>query len=232
MLLNSQQQNNNNVVGSSSNNKTNVIKKAVLIPVNTGQAQAPPIQQSQVNTMQMIPSSSSSTAHQMVVGDKKPSNERLQNPTIRFELSLEKPTSDEFNEFNYNKLALKALKQLKKKSDKLKRASNPSEFVNLTKNDFSRLDGSGELRVERANVSRLLLVYRKKLILSKKLDSVDDGLNESSTMPPDVDVDDENNSDSEMSSGLDNENFNSKKKYKVKAIKISRYIYHLFSTIY
>ena len=39
-------------------------------------------------------------------------------PTIRFEIKLEKPSSEQFSELNYNKLVVKALKIVKKRSKK------------------------------------------------------------------------------------------------------------------
>lgn len=51
-------------------------------------------------------------------------------PTIRFELKLEPPTSDQFSEYNYNKLVVKTLKIIKKKS----RPSKSSKYyINFQK---------------------------------------------------------------------------------------------------
>ncbi len=44
-------------------------------------------------------------------------------PTIRFELNLEPPTSEKFSEFNYNKLVVKTIKIVKKKSKAAKSTS-------------------------------------------------------------------------------------------------------------
>jgi hypothetical protein len=52
------------------------------------------------------------------IGKKKKASNLM--PTIRFELNLEPPTSDKHSEFNYNKLVVKTLKLVKKKSKQSK----------------------------------------------------------------------------------------------------------------
>lgn len=52
------------------------------------------------------------------VGKKKKAANLM--PTIRFELNLEPPTSDKCSEYNYNKLVVKTIKLVKKKSKQSK----------------------------------------------------------------------------------------------------------------
>lgn len=76
-------------------------------------------------------------------GERKAAR-RLQIPTVRFEIPLEKPTTDEFNEFNYNKLVLKAFKSLKRKSSSVK---NENDMVAIEKKDFEMLDMNYMLKI-------------------------------------------------------------------------------------
>lgn len=52
------------------------------------------------------------------VGKKKKAANLM--PTIRFELNLEPPTSDKCSEYNYNKLVVRTIKLVKKKSKQSK----------------------------------------------------------------------------------------------------------------
>ncbi len=74
----------------------------------------------------------SNTAQSFVDGKtdlkKKKSTDLM--PTIRFELKLEPPTSDQFSEFNYNKLVVKTLKIVKKTS-KSSKSSNFSFLIEI-----------------------------------------------------------------------------------------------------
>ena len=84
--------------------------------------------------------------------DKKlAASRRLQVPSIRFDVSLEKPTSEVFSEFNYNKLVLKALKTLKRKAKKTK--TNESgvggDLVVLGKKDCDKLDPDFQLAMNK-----------------------------------------------------------------------------------
>lgn len=184
----------------STNPTTITAKKAVLIAITTQQKiEAPP------PTIQSNPA--------MAV-EKKSQQNQLNLPTIRFELAINEPSQETFSEFNYNKLALKTLKQLKRKSDKVKSQKSNNEnggnvsnkFVSLTNKDCGKLDKNGELRVEKVNIRRLLSIYRKKLILSRKLDTCgqDEDLNESLTtqLGPEGELDElsDEDDDSAMSS--------------------------------
>lgn len=91
--------------------------------------------------------------------DKKlAASRRLQVPSIRFDVALEKPTSEVFSEFNYNKLVLKALKTLKRKAKKSKTnnestggggAGVGSDLVVLGKKDCDKLDPDFQLTMNK-----------------------------------------------------------------------------------
>jgi hypothetical protein len=130
--------------------------------------------------------------------DFKKKKVRTQLPTVRFELSMKKPSSDAFTEYNYNKLMLKALKTLKKKSkkkrklekrqkrdeemekkDELNESDNKSKeskqdlenvktFDKLEPNDLKIL--SSEFEVERDRIRELVSNFREKIILAKEFD--------------------------------------------------------------
>ncbi len=57
-------------------------------------------------------------------------------PTIRFELDLEPPTSEKFSEFNYNKLVVKTIKIVKKKSKSVQAATSKCAFLYVNNNLF------------------------------------------------------------------------------------------------
>ena len=91
-------------------------------------------------------------------------------PTIRFELKLEKPSSEYFPEFNYNKLVLKSLKALKKKSKKAKPEEGETKTgsISIDKEDLSILDK--RFNIEKDRIKELLSTIRKKIVLDTELD--------------------------------------------------------------
>jgi hypothetical protein len=119
--------------------------------------------------------------------DSKKKKPRQILPTIRFELNIDEPSSEKFTEFNYNKLAVKAFKTLKKKNKsenkKEKKNANPNEPAplvrRLTRNELDIIDD--ELVVKKELIDELLLTFRKKIALSKGLDEDEDRFNDSQT---------------------------------------------------
>lgn len=82
--------------------------------------------------------------------DKKlAASRRMQVPSIRFEVPLEKPTSETFSEFNFNRLVLKTLKTFKRKAKRAAKSSgNTNESggaVALGKKDCEKLETNYEL---------------------------------------------------------------------------------------
>lgn len=121
-----------------------------------------------------------------LAGTSKKKKRRQELPTIRFDLNISKPSQDKFSEFNYNKIVLKTYKLLKKKSIKLKKQLKKSQKqstggdqqatveairnLSLTRGEYGNLDRTNEFKLDKARVDEMLSVYRKKLILSKRLD--------------------------------------------------------------
>jgi len=142
---------------------------------------------------------------------KKKKIQRLENPTIRFELEIEKPTSETFTQYNYNKLVLKTYRLLNKRKKievkrekKMKRLgqSVPDEEapngaknkeICLRKDDLNILEN--ELKVERAQIRELLSEYQKKVIISKELENEDGLLNAPQMFDQEDHDDDEDNDD-------------------------------------
>lgn len=152
--------------------KSNAVKKAILIPVNPPSTpQMPMVAAATVAVVAAATATatatkaSTSTSSQQInkqlqqqqqqsspttMAPTKHKSQRLKVPTLRLELNLDKPSSESFNEFNYNKLALKAFKQLKRISDKLKKSSNKDvDYVKMSKNECKKLDENCELIVNR-----------------------------------------------------------------------------------
>jgi hypothetical protein len=142
---------------------------------------------------------------------KKKKAQRVQNPTIRFELEIEKPTSETFTQYNYNKLVLKTYRLLNKRKKvevkrekKLKRlgqlaneqdeGENKKEIL-LGKDDLNILEN--ELKVERAHIRELLSEYQKKVIISKELENEDGLLNAPQMFDQDDHDDDEEDNEEE-----------------------------------
>lgn len=78
----------------------------------------------------------------------------MQVPSIRFEVPLEKPTSETFSEFNFNRLVLKTLKTFKRKAKRAAKSGsgNTNEsggatagLVTLGKKDCEKLETNYEL---------------------------------------------------------------------------------------
>lgn len=112
--------------------------------------------------------------------DKK--KNQIEPTSIRFELKIEKPSSEKFCEFNYNKLCLrtfKAMKKIEKKSnDEISEDSNMPRLTTITKKDLSIIDDN--FQIEKKRIKKLLATFRQKIILSKKMDCKDgDDSNES-----------------------------------------------------
>lgn len=116
---------------------------------------------------------------------KSKTKTRLDLPTIRFNVKLEKPSAEQFNEFNYNKLLVKALKhskhqlRLEEKSGGRENegtddngAEKSTKMVIKSDDEFSLLDGSFE--IERDEVRSLLRTYRDKLVLGKHMADMED----------------------------------------------------------
>lgn len=98
-------------------------------------------------------------------------------PTIRFELKLEPPTSEKCSEFNYNKLAVKTIKIVKKKTKSCRNSGSDDvqkKVQSIAKNDLSIL--SGDFFLEKCKISALLSHYRKKVILSKEEETNENNL--------------------------------------------------------
>merc|ERR1712204_6599 len=92
---------------------------------------------------------------------------------------LEPPTSDQFSEFNYNKLVVKTLKIVKKKSKSSKsevsdmdEAQRKSQSIN--KNSLSILEN--DFILEKCKILSLLSHFRKKVILSKEEETNENNL--------------------------------------------------------
>jgi hypothetical protein len=108
-------------------------------------------------------------------------------PTIRFEIKLEKPSSEQFSELNYNKLVVKALKIVKKRSKKSSHTTTIEQtdatttttkkktITTVNKNDLSILDD--ELCLEKEKIKDLLSTFRKKIVLSNENILLDDDNN-------------------------------------------------------
>ena len=139
-------------------------------------------------------------------------------PTIRFEIKLEKPSSDQFCEYNYNKLVVKTLKMVKKKSKKvipsndLDATLKKKAITTVNKNDLSILDD--EFRLERDKIKDLLSTFRKKIILSNENILLDDenGVNQS-------DLNAESNTAQSIADSLSNDSCTVRKKTKKKPKK-------------
>ena len=100
-------------------------------------------------------------------------------PTIRFELKLEEPSSEQFCEFNYNKLVVKTLKIIKKKSRSNKTAvseagSMEKNFQIINKSNLGILED--EFKLEKCKINELLSTFRKKVVLSKEEESNENNL--------------------------------------------------------
>jgi hypothetical protein len=137
----------------------------------------------------LISTTSNNTCNNMGFGENKNDLKKKRVPdllpTIRFELKLEQPSSEQFSEFNYNKLVVKTLKIIKKKSKLsskcLKSLNNNADnntdqdqeqkqlekkFQTINKNNLSILDS--ELKLEKTKIGSLLSTFRKKVVLSKE----------------------------------------------------------------
>ncbi|RNA33401.1 ubinuclein-1 isoform X1 [Brachionus plicatilis] len=102
--------------------------------------------------------------------DTNKKKNQIDFPSIRFELKLERPSSDKFSEFNYNKLCLrtfKAMKRIEKKPQGDEDSSIP-RLATISKKDLSIIDGV--FQIEKKKVKELLATFRNKIILSKEMD--------------------------------------------------------------
>ena len=99
-------------------------------------------------------------------------------PTIRFELKLEEPSSEQFCEFNYNKLVVKTLKIIKKKSKSNKPVGETgpmdTNFQIINKSNLGILED--EFKLEKSKINELLSTFRKKVVLSKEEESNENNL--------------------------------------------------------
>ena len=120
-----------------------------------------------------------------LVDSKKNKKCRLAIPTIRFSLILEKPSSEKFTEFNYNKLMIKVLKFSKKQiiksrsniinnsinesEDSNHQATNKEQLTTISKHlgSFPLLDCS--FKIEKEEIFYLLSAFRDKIIIGKQL---------------------------------------------------------------
>lgn len=103
--------------------------------------------------------------------DKNKKKKQIDIPSIRFDLKLEKPSSDNFSEFNFNKLCLRTFKTMKRidkkpHSDSLEDVNTP-RLTTITKKDLSIIDG--QFQIEKKRVKELLLTFRQKIILNKEM---------------------------------------------------------------
>ncbi|CAF0779802.1 unnamed protein product [Brachionus calyciflorus] len=126
--------------------------------------------------------------------DTNKKKNQIEMPSIRFELRLEKPSSDKFSEFNFNKLCLKTFKTMKKLNKKNKTEQQDvcegPKMTTINSNDLNIIDG--EFQIEKKRVAELLATFRNKVILSKEMDREEGG--ESNEL-----VDDEYTNESEFS---------------------------------
>lgn len=135
------------------------------------------------------------SANSLVDGknDLKKKKARVSMPTIRFEVTIEKPSADSFTELNYNKLALKTFKMLKKRNKaalkaekkQLKLGGGGGEeggggdeitFQKLTKKDLNILES--EVLIDRSRIDEIVSIYQKKLIFNKVIDADDKRLDD------------------------------------------------------
>lgn len=98
--------------------------------------------------------------------DKKlAASRRMQVPSIRFEVPLEKPTSETFSEFNFNRLVLKTLKTFKRKAKRAAKSGNTNEsggaagLVALGKKDCEKLETNYELVMNKYNKNLYFTPY-------------------------------------------------------------------------
>ena len=131
-------------------------------------------------------------------------------PTIRFELKLEPPTSDQFSEFNYNKLVVKTLKIVKKKSKSSKSEVSDMDEAqrksqSIKKNSLSILEN--DFILEKCKILSLLSHFRKKVILSKEEETNENNLLNTDLAPPETnDGFNINNMDDNDDDSADSEN--------------------------
>lgn len=125
--------------------------------------------------------------------DLKKKRDQLKLPTFRFELDLEKPSSDKFNEYNYNKLVVKSLKVFKKQKNKEK--DKQEQTTTLKKDDLAILEN--EITLKKDSIKELLDTFRRKVILSKQLDKED---------RPNENGNDDYDDNSRMDDNLEDEN--------------------------
>jgi hypothetical protein len=116
---------------------------------------------------------STSTFDPSKSGELKKKKQTNNYPTVRLELHIEKPSSDKFTEYNYNKLVLRTLKAAKKKN-KIKKTpkaldiNKESEIdtkLVIEKTDLGIVDG--EFRIESKRIDELISTFKKKIILGK-----------------------------------------------------------------
>lgn len=107
------------------------------------------------------------------IDTNKKQNE-IELTSIRFDLKIEKPSSEKFSEFNYNQLCVRTFKEMRKIQKKPKDEISEDSSIprlTITKKDLPIIDGN--FQIEKKKVKKLLATFRQKIILSKKMDCKD-----------------------------------------------------------